>query len=638
MRKRIALFANGWGDECLSGVGTGVYRYAKEHDMDVFTFVNYSIYTDVNSGMYKENFGEYNIYMLPDLKEFDGAVMVTNSFNIQEEIDYLTKQIREANIPAVSLLYNIPGMHFIDENNYYGMHELVTYLIQEHGDKNLLFIGGYKGHPECITRLQAFQDAAEENGIVLGEKNVQFANWSATPAQEIVKKWLEENGSLPDTIVCANDIMALGVCDWLKDNGYKIPDQVKVTGYDCLRQGQKQWPTLTTVSRKWEEMGYQAAEVLFDETIKEPVHKEMLSGLVKGGSTGSFKDRRKPEFWQELGREPFQVRKRDGLTVDQHFRRLYMAVRKNETPEDFNVSLSDYLLREGWMEGEYFMLCLHPDFFCLDETEDELKRPGYTEEIDMVCCLKKGISEGLRKIHTKEAVFLIANENEEPGLYIFAPLHSEDKNLGFAMMSRDFGIADNHLLYIWTRHMNQYLEQIRSNVKIAELTKRLTELSHIDFLTKTYNRVGCEEIMYPFLNECQQRGGRGVLMIADVDHMKQINDKYGHPAGDLALYTVATLLKEELPKGFMVARYGGDEFLLIGEWDGSFTIESVIKSVEDKLAKVVKEKDIQFDLTVSLGGVVLEAGEKFDLTENLQRADKNMYREKAVHHKSTDGK
>ena len=98
------------------------------------------------------------------------------------------------------------------------------------------------------------------------------------------------------------------------------------------------------------------------------------------------------------------------------------------------------------------------------------------------------------------------------------------------------------------------------------------------------------------------------------------------------------LLKEELPKGFMVARYGGDEFLLIGEWDGSFTIESVIKLVEDKLAKVVKEKEIQFDLTVSLGGVVLEAGEKFDLTENLQRADKNMYREKAVHHKSTDGK
>ena len=223
-------------------------------------------------------------------------------------------------------------------------------------------------------------------------------------------------------------------------------------------------------------------------------------------------------------------------------------------------------------------------------------------------------------------------------MYIFVPLHNEDKNLGFAMMSRDFGIADNNLLYIWTRHMNQYLEQIRSNVKIAELTKRLTELSHTDFLTKTYNRVGCEEIMYPFLNECQQRGGRGVLMIADVDHMKQINDKYGHPAGDLALYTVATLLKEELPKGFMVARYGGDEFLLIGEWDGSFTIESVIKSVEDKLAKVVKEKEIQFDLTVSLGGVVLEAGEKFDLTENLQRADKNMYREKAVHHKSTDGK
>lgn len=635
MRRRIAIFANGWGDECLAEVGVGVQEYAKVHDMDIFAFVNYSIPPLAGTAMNViENYGEYNLFQLPDIKAFDGVILLTNSFNMQEEIDYLTQAVRESGVPAVSILYDIEGMHFIDGDNYSGMYELMNHLILEKGDRELLYIGGTKGHPECKIRMQAFIDAAKENGIVLEDKNIQFGDWAANSAINLVQQWISDNGSLPDAIVCANDIMAIGLCEWLKDNGYKVPEQVNVTGFDCLSQGQSQWPTLTTVNRNWKTMGYQAAEFLFERDIKEPVRIKLPSKLVKGGSSGCDIDRRRPEFWEGLGRKPVRKQKKDALAIDQHFRKLYMSVRKDESTEDLNRSLNWFLNQDNWVEGERFMLCLHPDFFCLDETDSEFKKSGYPDTIDMVCCIRDREAEAARRIQRGEAVFLLAEGNQSPGIYVFAPIHSEDRNYGFAVMSRDFSIVEENLLYIWTRHVNQYLEQVRSNAKIAELTKKLTELSYTDILTNTYNRAACEKFLYPSITECQSAGGRGVLMLADVDHMKHINDKYGHAAGDLALCTVAELLKEELPMGFMVARFGGDEFLVTGMWDGKFELDSLIHRVEERLVDRIKARNIKFPLTVSIGGIMLEAGERFILIEALQKADENMYREKEVHHRN----
>lgn len=634
MRKRIALFANAWGDECLIEVGTGIFEYTNKNEMDLFAFVNYSIPSADVSQMNIENIGEFNIYTLPDLREFDGAILLTNSFNMREEVEYLTNAVREAEIPGVSILRDIEGLHCIDGDNYSGMYDLVNHLIQESGAKELLFISGSKGHTECTIRMQAFLDAAKANGIAIDDKNVRFGDWAASSAINIVEEWIESYGSLPDAVVCANDIMGMGLCEWLEENGYKVPEQVKVTGFDCLSIGQKRWPTLTTVNRNWKDMGYQAATMLFEEDRKHPVQRKLSSSLVKGGSSGSVSTNVSSEMYEKMIKESAHGGRKDSLTVDQHFRRLYMFIRKNENAEDLNRSIAAYLTKDGWMEGDYFMLCLHPDFFSSDDENNTMSEAGYPKEVSMVCCVKDGRLEPVQNISIRDAVFKASEENPEPDIYLFVPVHGGETHLGFTMMSRDFGIVEGNLLYIWTRHMNQYLEQVRSNARIAELTWKLTELSHTDILTKTHNRVGCEEIIYPLIDKCQECGGRSVLLMADVDHMKQINDRHGHAAGDLALCTVASLLRDELPKGFMVARFGGDEFLAVGEWDGAFELDAVIQSIEDKLSKVIAEKNFDFNLTVSIGGIILEAGEKFVLTEALQKADENMYREKAVHHKN----
>lgn len=626
MRKRIALFANGWGSEYLEQIGNGVERFCTENDVDVFAFVNHTAYAELK----EENQGEFNIYTLPDLHDFDGAVLLSNSFNLPFEIEYLQEKIMEAGIPAVSLEQEIPCAHFLGADNYSGMHELAEHIVHEHHAKRMVFIGGFQEHPECQERLRAFLDVAEENRILVSESDVMFGDWSAASAENCMNAWLEKNGSLPDAILCANDIMAMGVCDWVETQGYRVPEDVIVTGFDCIQQGQDFRIPLTSVDRSWEDMGYMAARMLFADQKQErkSIFSETKMSLGKSCGCKDAKGRYESGKIVRIN----GATELDGFSADRHFRHMYMAVRKNETAQDLNYSLSYFFQHEGFMEGDNFMLCLNQDFFVLDEYDDILRQEGYAEEMDIVCCLRNGETTPLKRMKTKEAIFSAAESSDKPGAYIFLPLHSENRHLGFAMLARDFTIARINMLYIWTRHMNQYLEQVRSNAKIAELTRKLSELSVTDVLTATYNRAGCNKIIYPFLEETVGNGVQCIFMIADVDHMKTINDEYGHTSGDLALQTVSYILKNELPEGFMVARYGGDEFLIAGKSDGIITIERIIANLTRRLAEEVKNRQIKFELTMSIGGVYIKPGDKYDLNESLQKADENMYKMKEKHH------
>lgn len=282
------------------------------------------------------------------------------------------------------------------------------------------------------------------------------------------------------------------------------------------------------------------------------------------------------------------------------------------------------------------MLSIHPGFIKMADDEDVCKKPGYPEEMEVVCQLQNGKFEFGRRMPTKEAMFLASERSEKPGIYLFVPVRSDNNNVGFAMMTRNLNILIDNILYMWTRHVNQYMDQVISNVKITKLTKKLEELSVTDALTGVYNRMGCEKILYPYLEKCQNEGRRGIVMIADIDRMKSINDKYGHGEGDMALKLVSSVLKNELPEGFLVSRFGGDEFFIAGVSDGETPPEEIVRHVSARLEEEVKNRKIVFPLSVSIGAIELEQGERFELYECLQKADKFMYFVKERHHLSMD--
>ena len=121
-------------------------------------------------------------------------------------------------------------------------------------------------------------------------------------------------------------------------------------------------------------------------------------------------------------------------------------------------------------------------------------------------------------------------------------------------------------------------------------------------------------------------------MIVDIDCMKKINDTFGHTSGDQAIMLLAEALRSGLPEDFYIARYGGDEFFVAGEMKEEMTRDELSERVMQRLDELAAVHQVPYTLKASLGAVVLEQGESFDLVETVQRADDMMYHYKKEHH------
>jgi diguanylate cyclase len=164
--------------------------------------------------------------------------------------------------------------------------------------------------------------------------------------------------------------------------------------------------------------------------------------------------------------------------------------------------------------------------------------------------------------------------------------------------------------------------------KLRLLTEQL-ELARaealLDPLTGLRNRRGFERAI-------EEVGGIGgaALVVADIDHFKQINDTHGHLLGDKAVRAIGRILHESVKRRDLVGRWGGEEFtvlLLNTSVAGAQTVaEQIRASVERLRIRKVDGTELERCLTISLGVAVAQASEGFD--NLMRRADAALYRAK----------
>jgi diguanylate cyclase (GGDEF)-like protein len=119
------------------------------------------------------------------------------------------------------------------------------------------------------------------------------------------------------------------------------------------------------------------------------------------------------------------------------------------------------------------------------------------------------------------------------------------------------------------------------------------------------------------------------LLLVDANHFKNINDNYGHLQGDNALKTIAKALRmgcRDYTKRSVIARYGGDEFVVLMASDNEASSKEIKRKIKEKLAEEVIEEQLPFELTVSIGTACMDGDES--LKDLIAKADTAMYEEK----------
>lgn len=172
------------------------------------------------------------------------------------------------------------------------------------------------------------------------------------------------------------------------------------------------------------------------------------------------------------------------------------------------------------------------------------------------------------------------------------------------------------------------VRSIRYAIERYRFQAALRDLLLIDDLTGLYNRRGFMTFARQQL-KLADRTQRGLLLIiADLDGMKQINDNYGHQEGDRALKETARILKNTFRESDLVARIGGDEFAIVAIGAGEDSNEKIYKRMQKNLDAFNSRKKQRFHLSISIGIAPYKPGDSCEIEDLMAKADERMYEQK----------
>jgi two-component system cell cycle response regulator len=176
------------------------------------------------------------------------------------------------------------------------------------------------------------------------------------------------------------------------------------------------------------------------------------------------------------------------------------------------------------------------------------------------------------------------------------------------------------------------IRSIRYAIERKRLMTELRKLSLLDDLTGLNNRRGFFALAEQQMKMAKRRRGDLLVMLADLDDMKKINDTLGHEKGDLALRDTATIMKETFRGSDVIARIGGDEFAVCIIEDEKSGEDVVVKRLQKNLDEYNNGEKRAFTLSLSLGFARCAFGSSCSIDEMLSRADKLMYEQKKSRH------
>jgi diguanylate cyclase (GGDEF)-like protein len=169
----------------------------------------------------------------------------------------------------------------------------------------------------------------------------------------------------------------------------------------------------------------------------------------------------------------------------------------------------------------------------------------------------------------------------------------------------------------------------RQREELAAALDTIRTLATIDELTALANRRHMNEVLAAEERRQSAAGGAGTcIALLDIDHFKRINDRHGHAAGDAVLRSFAAALRAGLRDGDLVARWGGEEFLLLLPDTGIGQAQALLERIRLDVAALAVAGLDGLRIAFSGGVCVRGAGESF--ADTINRADKALYHAKSA--------
>lgn len=614
-----------------------VVKRAHEYGYKVLIF---HTFTDLyNNDKYDE--GERKIFDLIPYELLDGLIVMGETIKNADVLDGIIANARRHGVYTVCVDKRIDGCYNVEFNYRSAFEAIVRHMVDKHNCRTVNIVAGFKDNPFSDERIRCCRRILEEHGLKLDPERIMYGDFWSAPTERAMDEFMQKGLPLPDVFICCNDAMAITVCAKLAEYGYKVPDDVYVTGFDGIVEERYHIPRLTTARQDVELAGERSVDAIISH--------------INGRHSDNFcVIDHKVVMSHSCGCKPIDYREATGKITplfkladeDNSFDTSMFEFSSDTAAVNGIEELSEKIIKHNNAYGYYyFAVDLNDDFMNIsDDYEDFILSQNRAENSENRLILCESLHNhryppyfGSRSVRYEEAL-------DSYNVFFHWPIHFQEMNIGFGVTALSTGADglypndDIRHLIKYTRNLNHVLEIANSQSVMKKVIAKLQDL-YIRDHTGLYNRRGFYSEIQHYMSDALQNATEAfnlIIISADMDGLKYINDTYGHAEGDVAIKAFASALIAVWDANSICSRFGGDEFIVahICQSDPETTGNAIVNKIKEGLEGFNSTSGKPYTVVGSYGVKWETITPGLALDTVIKDADDLMYREKSTHKRS----
>ena len=601
------------------------------YDQKIFQFIKV-----LNEGLRKENCCllvyalNSDIYWDEDANVVEAAVFDIMPFEILDGIIIMDEKIKSHTVSSRIIThaknYMVPVVvvdgHYDDVpciNFDYkkGFELIVRHLFEEHHIKKPHMMAGLRNNEFSDERIEVFKKLCKEFDVPFDDSMVSYGDFWAVPCIHAMKEFLSKK--IPfDAVICANDIMAINVCDLLEKEGFRVPEDVVVSGFDGSEEIYFTSPMISTSSCNITLLAEATANCIIQMFEgKELTNTSISPELIPNESCGCPACTRQSQTMLSMFNNNF-YRHQDDI------RDLY------NSSSDMHLSRSDIeMIMKVYHYRTNNLLCVVPKK-CFDYSKNyflSTDTDAWNKDLQLIFDSDNPPDEEtgfVMKKYPEQCLSRMLGIADSGYPIIYNVMDYMNKPLGFVIYHFDqFVLTDYARTAGITHALSMGIGGYINNAYQRELLHKMDEMYKRDALTGLLNRVAFQNSFREIRFNPKNAGKPITVIMSDLDGLKYINDNFGHADGDNAIKAVADALKKACPDHALCARFGGDEVfaVIVGECDA----QGIVKNISRFLDEYNNNSGLTYFTKASSGAYTTVLNNEFDIRHALKIADEKMY-------------
>jgi diguanylate cyclase (GGDEF)-like protein len=642
-------------------------------------------YLDPGDEGYERSF----LYELAASPKIDAYIVGAATYLVGDDDSRLMRLIEGfSGRPIVSVSYALPGAPSILIDNRASMRAMTLHMGKAHGHQRIAFVRGPESNPESLQRLKGYREALAELGVAFDERLVKGGRFDQESGYRAALE-LVKSGREPEALVCSNDHMALGAIEAFRESGLRVPDDVAVSGFDDIEEAEAQPIGLSSVRQDFSAFAEAALDAALAaiEGRQAPPELILRTELVTRESCGCIG----PDSCaiSATSGEIAKIAKEASCKGAQGAIALQSAIARSTHPYCAALEAMEALEGEAGI-GLARLSCLKAGAkgralgafkerkllaslgACLESMHHALDLEALAKALGadpgglglggslivQFGAMPEGriperakaarAVEGSRNVMTLRPLLDLLPERvgaagaSDPA-FIALPLCDMKAAYGYALIpiAHERG-AILEILRVQLSQAMRTLQEIESLKKaerkaaralkdLAKANAELAELAIIDPMTGVLNRRGFFLFAERQHRIAMRKRDPLLVLYADLDGLKRINDGFGHSEGDAVIKAAAAVMKRTFRATDIIGRMGGDEFAVIA----LDSRPSSFEAMRERLLSAINEHNARsgkpYKLAMSIGHSHLDAleGAEEDLEGLLAIADAKLYEEKS---------